>query len=122
MRIAVPTNDGTSISPHFGRSTGFLVFDVRDGQIRARELRTNTAACNHDHSGHEPHSHAGILTVLAGCDVVLCAGMGARAAEALQSGGIEKVVFVQPGPAEETVAAYLAGRLAASDRSLCRCT
>ena len=28
MKIAVPTNDGVTMSHHFGRSAAFLVFDV----------------------------------------------------------------------------------------------
>jgi predicted Fe-Mo cluster-binding NifX family protein len=121
MRIAVPTNDGTSISPHFGRSAAFLIFETRDGRIQTRELRSNTMQHSHDHA-HEPHGHAAILQALAGCDAVICAGMGARAAEALQAGGVETIVFTAPGPAESAVTAFLAGVLPVHDQSLCRCS
>ncbi len=129
MRIAVPTNDGISISAHFGRSEGFLVFEIEDGRIRGREMRSNTmqhsheqGACDHGSGGSEPHSHASILSALSGCDVVICAGMGWRAAEALKSGGIAEVVFAAPGLAEETVTAFLAGTLTAQEQSYCRCS
>jgi len=76
MRIAVPTNDSESFSEHF----------------ESREVRTNAARHSHaqgscgDGSGrHEPHGHEGILWWLPGCDVVICAGKGRRAAEALKS-------------------------------------
>jgi len=129
MKIAVPTNDGTSVSPHFGRSAGFLVFDIEDGRIRGREMRSNPVqhshaqgTCDHGSNGSESHNHAGILSALAGCDVVICAGMGWRAAEALKSGGITGVVFAAPGPAEEVVTAFLAGKLAETDQTFCRCS
>jgi predicted Fe-Mo cluster-binding NifX family protein len=31
MKIAVATEDGTSISAHFGRSAGFIIFDIDNG-------------------------------------------------------------------------------------------
>ena len=36
MRIAIPTNDGATVSAHFGRSAAFLVFEVEQGQIQSR--------------------------------------------------------------------------------------
>jgi predicted Fe-Mo cluster-binding NifX family protein len=84
MRIAVPTNDGVTLSEHFGRSAAFLIFELENGRITKRETRPNRAhhaaadgECHHG-GGGERHSHAGILTVLAGCDVVLWGGMGGR--------------------------------------------
>ena len=118
MRIAVPTNDGASISEHFGRSAAFLIFEIENGQIKSRELKTNGAkhshaqgACDHHSAESKPHSHAGILAALDGCEVVICAGMGQRAAEALKGCGTQ-IVVTAPASAEETVTAYLAGRLA----------
>ena len=128
MRIAVPTNDGTSISEHFGRSAAFLVFDIDNGRIGNHAVRTNHARHSHEqgscgpHSeGHEPHSHAGILESLAGCDVVICTGMGRRAAEALKSGGITPVLVAAPGTAEEAVIRYLNGELPPASADFCRC-
>ena len=39
MRIAIPTNDGASISEHFGRSAAFLIFEIENGQIKRRDSR-----------------------------------------------------------------------------------
>lgn len=128
MRVAVPTNDGTSISEHFGRSAAFLIFEIENGQITSREARPNAAQHSHaqgscgDGSGrHEPHSHAGILSSLSGCDVVICAGMGSRAAEALKSGGITPVLVAVLGSAEAAVSAYLKGELRSGSEDYCRC-
>lgn len=129
MRIGVPTNDGKTISEHFGRSAAFLVFEIEDGQIKACETRKNgmqhlheQRACDHAATGSTPHTHEGILSALAGCDVVICAGMGRGAAEALRAGGVGRIVVTAAGPAEEIVAAYLAGKLAPGTKSFCHCS
>jgi predicted Fe-Mo cluster-binding NifX family protein len=128
MKIAVPTNDGTNISEHFGRSSGFLVFQIEEGRIAGRELRSNTGCHNHDEGGCGNHaagggdpSHSGIVRSIAGCETVISAGMGRRAAEALKAAGINPVVAACSGPAEALVAAYLAGTLPAQG-GLCQCS
>ena len=127
MRIAVPTNDGTSISEHFGRSAAFLIFEIEGGQIKSRRLKSN--AGKHSHPRGEckdpandahSHDHAGILTTLEGCETVICAGLGHRAAEALKGRG-KQIVFAAPGSAEETVADYLRGKLSRKEAAFCRC-
>jgi len=126
MRIAIPTNDGTSISEHFGRSATFLIFEIENGQIRAREMKRNGAhhaqgACDHHSTASKPHSHAGILTAIKGCEIVICAGMGSRAAAALKAGGVTQIVVTKAGPAEETVSAYLTGKLTPKADNFCGC-
>jgi len=127
MRIAVPTNDGTSVSGHFGRSTGFLIFEIHDGQIQSRELRTNLAGHAHAEGrcggadGQQAHDHAEILSTLSGCEVVICAGMGRRAADALQSAGVTTVLARRAGSAEAAVDAYLKGELDIAPDDFCTC-
>ena len=127
MKIAIPTNDETSISQHFGRSAAFLIYDIEGGKVTGREVRKNGAQhahaqgeCDHSSPRHESHSHAGILASLAGCELVICAGMGQRAADALKGGGI-RILVVPPAPAEETLRAYLAGSLSTTRDEYCHC-
>lgn len=126
MKIAVPTNDGTSISEHFGRSAAFLIFETENGQIKSRAMKANGAhhgqgGCDHHSTANKAHSHAGILAALRGCEVVICAGMGSRAAEALKAGGVTEIVVTTAGPAEEIVSAYLAGKLTRKTETFCAC-
>lgn len=100
---------------------------LENGQITKRETGPNGAhhakgdgECQH--GGAEGHSHGGILAALTGCDMVLCGGMGWRAAEALKAGGISPVPVSASGSAEELVAAYAAGSLITSNGSFCRCS
>ena len=38
-KIATVTDDGKTISPHFGRATKYAVLTIEDDRIIARELR-----------------------------------------------------------------------------------
>jgi predicted Fe-Mo cluster-binding NifX family protein len=128
MKIGVPTNDGTSISEHFGRSAAFLIYAAEDGKITGCEVKRNgmehaheRGACDHNSPAHEPHSHASIISSLAGCEVVICAGMGQGAAEALKAGGVKQILVTDPGPAEQIVTAYLSGNIRPRTTGFCGC-
>jgi predicted Fe-Mo cluster-binding NifX family protein len=127
MKIAIASDDGISLSSHFGRCRCFLVYEANGGQVTGPEIRTNgfTAFAKGECDGqdshvHVHHSHADIVEALSDCRVVLCGGMGWRAAEEFQSRGIQPLVVKFPGPAAEAVAAYLAGSLN-SVVPFCRC-
>lgn len=128
MKIAVPTNDGMTISRHFGRSAAFLVFDVQDGSIQGRETRSNAGLCSHEPrhshgSGCQSggvHSHRGVVSALGDCELVICSGIGDGAGDALGAQGI-RTILTNTGPVEDAVAAYLAGTLAEATASACNC-
>lgn len=42
MKIAVASDDGKIISSHFGRTRGFVIFDVEGKEIKSREYLPNT--------------------------------------------------------------------------------
>jgi len=121
MKIAVASVDGVNISPHFGRSACFIVYENEDGKIKSREVRDNTytphakGECkdgeHHEHSNGEHHGHGEIINALHDCDAVLCFGMGRRAAEDLQANGIMPFIVTEEMPADEAVKAYLDGKL-----------
>lgn len=127
MKIAVAVTEGDTVSPHFGRSRAFLVFEIADGRVVGRERRDNTFTAHaagecedgrheHDHA----HGHGAILAALRDCQAVLCGGMGWRAAEDLKAAGVEPIALARPTTAEEVVRGLLAGTL---DRAstFCRC-
>ena len=130
MKIAVAALDGRTVSPHFGRSACFIVFEEKEGKIVSREVRDNTytphakGECSGEHaagSQHEPsHGHAGILAALHDCEAVICRGMGWRAAEDLGGQGIKALVTDAEGTPDELVKAFLSGSLATGP-GFCRC-
>ncbi len=137
MKIAAVTNDGRSISAHFGRATGYLVLTVENGVVVEREMRDKTA-CNHSHHGHDHghdhdhdhdhstpdqainltvpgtaqpvdnHSHA--TTIIADCDIVLSRGMGRGMHNNLQRVGV-RAVLTDIVLIDEAVQAFIAGNL-----------
>ena len=126
MKIAVATSDGKSVSQHFGRSAGFVVFDVEGKNIVSQEFRINQATphaqglCNGEHE-HGAHNHAGIVALLLDCEVMLCGGMGARAAEALSAQGVKPMVLPVAGPVEDALAQYLSGQATGAAAAFCAC-
>lgn len=127
-RIAVPSDDGTFIAAHFGRSAAFLVFETEDNRIVRKEARTNGQGGIPHGECHGPgadgqssgHNHATMGEVLQDCEAILCLGMGWRAAEALKSFGVEPLIVQTELPAQEAVEAYLAGSLPTGG-GFCRC-
>ena len=128
MKIAIASTDGVAVSQHFGRSKCFIVFEVTDGKIAAREVRDNTytafakGECHGEGANHEsqPHSHSAVVAALKDCDFLLCRGMGWRAAEELKANGIQPLVVVEDLSPEDAAVGHLAGTLRTS-ATFCRC-
>jgi predicted Fe-Mo cluster-binding NifX family protein len=127
MKIAVASSDGIHISPHFGRSSHFLLFDIEDGKVIGKEVRSNTLTAHargecsggHEHN-HAAHSHASIVEALRDCNAVLCYGMGWRAAEALGHAGIQPFVLEEECTPERAVTLFLEGKLATASQGFSR--
>lgn len=127
MKIAVVTDDQTTISQHFGRAHFYAVFTVEDGQIAGRELRSKLGhdqfqheqhdhGHDHDHEhghGYGQHSqdkHSRMMANIDDCQVLLAGGMGMGARASLQAIGI-KPILTSLREIDAAVAAFLAGEL-----------
>ena len=53
MKIAVVTDDGETISQHFGRAQHYVVLTIENGQVTGREMRDKFG---HRHGAGEPHA------------------------------------------------------------------
>ncbi len=124
MKIAAITDEGTTISQHFGRAEYYLVITVEEGQIVDRELRHklghNQFASNphaEDQPG-QPHGtdpashdkHMQMAEAIADCEALLCRGMGRGAYESIKMRGIRPVV-TDIANIDEAVMAYTAGTI-----------
>jgi predicted Fe-Mo cluster-binding NifX family protein len=125
MKIAAITEDGQTISQHFGRAPHYLVVTVTDGRIVDRELRDKLG---HEHFQGEPHGpeadsggrhgfgtesdsrHARMAQAITDCEALLCRGMGAGAYESMKARNIRPVVTDIPG-IDEAVMAYVNGEI-----------
>ncbi|NNJ08740.1 hypothetical protein EKD04_000185 [Chloroflexales bacterium ZM16-3] len=119
MKIAIVSNNGTTISRHFGRAHQYVIVSIEDGQETARELRAKSNCHGHEHGhdhGHDhEHGHANpehdtMLAEIADCDVVIVGGMGAGMDQRLRSGG-KKAIRTQTQTVNLAVTQFLNGQL-----------
>lgn len=126
MKIAVPSSDGKSVSEHFGRSAFFMVYETDNGKIANKEIRKNghtphaLGECNHDQHSHRHHSHSAIIGALSDCTVILCRGIGWRAAEELKKSGIEPFILDRTCTPDEAVSLFIEGKLSSTGKT-CKC-
>ena len=127
MKIAAVSEDGVTISQHFGRAPFYIVVTVENGKIIAREKRdkmghnqfggeTHEEAHRADPRGHgfDPaaqNRHIRMTAAIADCEVLLARGMGAGAYESMKQANIRPVV-TDVVNIDDAVQAYLAGSLA----------
>ncbi len=123
MKIVAITEDGTTISQHFGRAPFYVVVTVEDGKIVNREKRNKTG--HHTFAAHHPDlapgekhgydagsevRHASMAETIADCQVLIAGGMGWGAYESMKSHNIEAVV-TDVASIDEAVKLYLEGKL-----------
>jgi predicted Fe-Mo cluster-binding NifX family protein len=124
MKIAAITDDGRTISQHFGRAPYYLVATVENGAIVNREMRDKLG---HAHFANEPHEgdqpgqphgfgpaaqnrHVQMAEAIADCQALLCGGMGAGAYQSMVERGIKPVV-TEIASIDDAVMAYVEGRI-----------
>jgi predicted Fe-Mo cluster-binding NifX family protein len=109
LKIAAVTDDGKTISAHFGRATKYAVVIIEDGQINAREVRDKVG--HRDFQGEEQHrhehhndprgrgfgrhsaeKHRRMFEGISDCQVLLARGMGQGAYRGLQEMGIRPIL------------------------------
>lgn len=122
MKIAAITDDGATISQHFGRARNYMVLTVAGGEITNREMRPKAGHHDFAHEGGHEHGHehgfghqAGhrhetMISAITDCDVVLVRGMGRGAYMALQEAKIEAIV-TDIADIEQAAQAYLDGSI-----------
>jgi len=136
MKIAFVSDDGRTISQHFGRARYYVVVTVEDGQPIAWETRPRTLphaqghGHHHGHSGHHDHDspsaghgmgpqaaerHAAMLEQLRDCQVLIAGGMGMGAYQNMSEAGLE-VIATNMRSIEDAVRAYLDGTLVHQER------
>jgi len=125
MKIAAITDDGKTISQHFGRANHYMVMTVEEGKIINREMRDKLSHAQlggDDHSVHgndgQPHGygpaadnrHGRMAETITDCEALLCRGMGMGAYESMKARNIRPVV-TDFSDIEEAVLAYASGKI-----------
>jgi predicted Fe-Mo cluster-binding NifX family protein len=124
MKIAAITDDGKTISQHFGRAPFYLVTMVENGQIVGMEMREKLG---HSHFVGEPHDqetpgqphgmdpashnrHLLMVDAISDCEALLSRGMGMGAYESVKAAGI-RPVLTDIENIDEAVRAYISGKI-----------
>ena len=129
VKIAAVTDDGKTISMHFGRAQYYLVCTVENGQVVNSDLREKAGHHqfmheqshdhhHHDHHDHDPRGHgfgegagqrhARMIEAITDCEALLVRGMGRGAYMALEAANIKPVV-TDIESIEAAVQAYASG-------------
>ena len=124
MKIAAITEDGKTISQHFGRAPYYLVLTIEEGKIVNREMRDKmghnhfheqvhseeSAAKGHGMDAQSHDKHVSMAQTIADCKALLCGGMGMGAYESMRRLNIQPVV-TDLGDIEAAVQAFIDGKL-----------
>jgi predicted Fe-Mo cluster-binding NifX family protein len=112
MKIAIVSDDGENLSSHFGRTKGFVVFEVEGKEIKGQEYRPNTFTGHARglEGKHDADHHGPILSALKDCKVVISHGMGMRIYDDLKGIGIE-VFITDETNIKNALSLYLEGQL-----------
>jgi predicted Fe-Mo cluster-binding NifX family protein len=125
--LAFVTDDGTTISSHFGRALHYEIVRLKDGKVIERN-RVDKAGHHtwgegshgqggHEGDHHQDHKHAAMTAPLAGVSVLVARGMGMGAQQHLLASGIEPLL-TDLHTIDEAVEHYVAGTLVNNPRRL----
>jgi predicted Fe-Mo cluster-binding NifX family protein len=124
MKIAVITDDGKTISQHFGMAALYAVITVEDGKVVKKETRSKMG---HQHfAGGEEHAHqpgqahgfdadseskhASMSQPISDCQVLIAGGMGMGAFQSIKSYNIEPII-TDVRSVDEAVKLYIQRKL-----------
>ncbi len=123
MKVACISDDGKTISQHFGRAPLYVVVTIEDDKIVSRETRqkmghqhfaaSTEAEIPGQHHGMDAASHSrhlGMAAAIEDCEALLSRGMGRGAYQSMQSQGITPVV-TDESDIDTAALAYAQGRL-----------
>lgn len=125
MKIAAITDDGQTISQHFGRAVHYLVVTVEDGKITGRQMRDKPGSARFVAQLHETghpgqlhgknaalqHEHSLWAESIADCEVLLCGDMGMGLYESMKMQGICCIV-TDIAEIDKAALAYARGEVA----------
>jgi len=111
--LGIATTDGVSVCDHLARCRAVTLFQIENGAVVAMASRLREVdACG---------NHRSFTDLLAGCDAVICGGVGQGAVNSLRAAGIEPIVLAVPMSLEAAATGYVAGTLLTTQERVCLC-
>ncbi|MCX6382963.1 MAG: NifB/NifX family molybdenum-iron cluster-binding protein [Actinobacteria bacterium] len=125
MKIAFVSEDGNTISQHFGRAPFYIILTIENGKIIAREKRDKIGhnqfignlteshdgdARGHGYGADAQDKHSRMAATIADCEVLVAGGMGSGAYESMKQAGIKPIITDMIN-IDEAAQAYIDNRL-----------
>ena len=105
MKIAIVTDDGKTVSKHFGRAKNILVVMIDNGIVIERSVREKLHHDHFLHEGHDHHEHGAegtsgsvhqkhvsMVEAISDCEVLISGGMGRGAYLSLEQLNIRPII------------------------------
>jgi len=89
MKIAIASDDKKTISHHFGRALGFVVFDIQNGKVVNIDYRENIGKSSGECGSCD---HSAMIKNVKDCEIVISYGMGQRIYTDLLNSNITPIV------------------------------
>lgn len=124
MKIAVVSDDKSSISQHFGRAKYYVIYQTKNSKILNREIRTKLVhhnndgqpgfsaehECDHGYGKGAHIRHWGMIEIISDCQAMIAGGMGWGAYESLKKRDIDTVI-TDVKDMDKAVELYITGKL-----------
>jgi predicted Fe-Mo cluster-binding NifX family protein len=121
--IAFVTDDGTTISSHFGRALYYEIITLQNGKVSDRKHVSKAGhhsfgpEAHGEHGHNDDHKHATMTAPLSGVAVLVSRGMGMGAQQHLLASGIQPIL-TDLHTIDEAVDHFVAGTLANNPQRL----
>jgi predicted Fe-Mo cluster-binding NifX family protein len=126
MKIAFPTDDGITISPHLGLASYYMVATLEDGSQPTWEERPKPHHAAEGHHTGEVHAHGNghrgapsMFEPVADCELLVSRGMGQPAYDYAVAHGWQ-VILTGEKSIDAALEAHRAGRLVSDMRRVHR--
>jgi predicted Fe-Mo cluster-binding NifX family protein len=127
MKIAVVTDDGTTVSRHFGRARYYAIFSIEEQRVLGKQMfdRSDTLQPTEEHEARHglagqidchgtgtaaAAAHLRMIQPIEGCEALVSGGMSWSARECLLDAAVRPIVTDIEG-LDEAVNAYLDGTI-----------
>jgi len=131
VKIAIPSDDGRRISPHFGRCCFFIIYEIEGKRVKSRTVRENVCCPHRSNICPKAVSFQTrefierirneVVSEILDCQVMLGRYMNQSAIDNLKSHNI-KVILVDEKDADIAIEKYLLGILVEiQNQQFCMC-
>ena len=112
MKIAFASDDGQSVSQHFGHAKKYVVVSIEEGRISGSEVREKPGHIHAANTTHqeEQSAHETMISVITDCEVAVAIHMGTTMYNDLRRHGIQPTL-TNIQSIDDAVKAYVEGHL-----------